>query len=111
MTITFANNTHPGYDNVKALNIAAEQLSQFNVEDSTYGNDSCPSILVWINEGTETYLQLFIDYKNPELREEEEMLEFCVTLYEEGDMQETEDFDSLDLAIDHITEKTLSFIN
>lgn len=107
MTIKYTGETHVDYDNVKAFETVAEQLGQFEIEDASYKNDSCPSMIVWIDQALETYIQLHIDYKDAELRETEEMSEFYVTHYHEGDIVSDKEITDVDEAIDYITELML----
>jgi hypothetical protein len=107
MTIKYADNTHDNYDNVKAFEMIAEQLGQFEIEDASYKNDSCPSMIVWIDQALETYIQLHIDYKDAEMREDYEMSEFYVSHYHEGDMIADKCINDADEAIDFITELML----
>jgi hypothetical protein len=58
--------THPDYDNHKDF----EKLSTLSgFTDSSYKNDSCPSLMKWIDEKENHYIQLFVDYKDPSKRE------------------------------------------
>lgn len=107
MTFTYAGNTHAEYDNVVAYNTAVEELARFNIEDFSYSNDTCPSIGLWIEKDKDTFVQLFVDYANPEMRECEEMLEFCAVHYVEGDMIDDASFDNLNDAIDFMRSKAL----
>ena len=76
------NKTHPNYDNAKAFDELSKSLPDFY--DSSWKNDTCPSLHKWVDEDAEHYIQIFIDYKNPELREHESFSEFLVTIGKEG---------------------------
>lgn len=71
-------NTHINYDNESKFNELASILNDF--EDSSWKNDTCPSLHKWINEDEDHYIQVFVDYANPEMREDESLSEFFVVV-------------------------------
>lgn len=63
-------NTHTDYDNNEFFNALAVELADEGFEDTSYGNDTCPSLgLEFDHAGQEGFIQIFIEYVNPDLRE------------------------------------------
>ena len=59
----------PDYDAIVDFNFARDALAKYGFVDSTYGNDTCPSLSVEIPGFAERRIQLWIDYRNPFARE------------------------------------------
>lgn len=57
----------PNYDNVETFRFMESRLNWCGFKDSTYGNDTCPSLACELSD--ETFVQVFVNYRNPALRE------------------------------------------
>ena len=73
---------HCEYDNLATLNELLTALAHLGFENMSYGNDACPSIGKEL--GPDRYIQIYVDYNDPELRENEEMSEFGVVLNDDN---------------------------
>jgi len=91
---------HANYDNITALNTLIDALAQYGYEDSTYCNDTAPSIAKY--EDSETYRQIYVDYSDPSLRECD-LPEFSINYYENGDYVSSVDFNTVEEVIEHVT--------
>ena len=60
--------THSDYDNYTAFTTL---MTTLKAEDVSYRNDTCPSLKA-------DNFQIFVDYKNPEMREDEGLSEFYI---------------------------------
>lgn len=68
--------THLNFDNAKVFNELMSKLVGF--ADISWKNNTCPSMHKWLNERDDHYIEVFVDYTNPELRESIELSEFLV---------------------------------
>jgi Mg2+ and Co2+ transporter CorA len=83
MTVLRYKETHPDFDNAEAFKQILEHLKQHGFEDMSCKNDTCPCI--WRENKDHSSWTIWIDYKNPELREFKEMSEFAVVKKDEND--------------------------
>lgn len=81
--------THPNYDNAETFNEILSALASKGFADSSYKNDTCPSIALFEDEDAYNYTQIWIDYKDPEMREDCDLTEFFVVRYAEGERVES----------------------
>lgn len=64
LPVTRTDFPHEGYDNAATFSVVASILAPIGFVNSTYRNDTCPSLY---NEASN--LHLFVDYLDPEKRE------------------------------------------
>lgn len=57
----------PDYDNAETFRFMESRLKWCGFKDSTYGNDTCPSLSRELQDGT--FVQVFVDYRDPARRE------------------------------------------
>ena len=77
-SIPLYERTHPDFDNASAFDEIKALLPQFS--ESSWHNDTCPSLHYWIDESLDYYIQVFIDYKDPSKRESNDLSMFCVSV-------------------------------
>tara|TARA_R110002072_G_scaffold292424_1_gene461065 strand:+ start:101 stop:400 length:300 start_codon:yes stop_codon:yes gene_type:complete len=65
------------YDNLKVFNYVLNAVKSLGFVDTTSPNDFCPSITRELPSGS--FQKVFIDYANPELREDPACLMFDVS--------------------------------
>lgn len=82
---------HDEYDNLTTLNQAFDELKGLGFKDMSWKNDSCPRLGVYQEvNGQERYINLWIDYKDPYLRENEGWTEFMVEYREVSEPDQPE---------------------
>lgn len=91
--------THPNFDNGTAFEYALGVLEGHRFADQSYKNDTCPCLIHYIDQDNEEYIRLWIDYKDPEKREDSTWKEFGVQYMSEGFELKSWHFDTLDDAI------------
>tara|TARA_R110002153_G_scaffold157610_1_gene309651 strand:+ start:171 stop:494 length:324 start_codon:yes stop_codon:yes gene_type:complete len=80
MPITFV--PHTDYDNYQVFNHVLDAVKSLGYVDSSYGNDTCPSIMLELPNGH--WQQVWIDYASLELREDPKWPMFSVTVFDEN---------------------------
>lgn len=79
----------PDYDNGEIFRTTLARFERFGVSDLSWRNDTCP------NMGN-NHARLWIDYADPEMREQADMSQFCVTTYDDQeDMTSIREFDDI----------------
>jgi len=61
------------YDNAEMFNTILQSLKPFGFEDTTYGNDECPSISLVDPEG-DIIIRIWVEYLDPKLREGRDLI-------------------------------------
>ena len=98
---------HADYDNHDMLNKLFDALSPLGWQHSSWKNDTCPSLLKEERHGN--YCQIFVDYINPDLRENPDLPVLSYTCFDaEGLMTFQNDFDNVDKLIIYLTKKVKS---
>lgn len=80
---------HIDYDNFETLN---KLLNELSFKDLTWKNDTCPSVGLYNDD---RLIQIFVDYKNPEDREDPSYTEFHL-MYRDDITEEEMFFDTDD---------------
>jgi len=107
MIYAIAEVPHADYDNYDMLNKLFHALSPHGWEHSSWKNDTCPSLLKEERHGN--YCQIFVDYINPDLREDPEWGMMTYNCYDaEGMLTFQEEFDNVDKLIIYLTKKVTS---
>jgi hypothetical protein len=94
-------NAFADYDNADAFEAVMQNLSSLNVIDSSWQNDTCPSVVVLY--GAQERIRIYIDYNDVNLREYD-----CVGVYgvlvfnDEFEAVVDEMFDDQDAAIQFV---------
>jgi hypothetical protein len=52
--------------------------------DSSYHNDTCPSLFKWLDEKEERFIQVFCDYKDATVREWDDTERFTIFIDDHG---------------------------
>ena len=110
---------HSEYDNFNTLNEVFNRLKDIGFEDVSYGNDTCPSIGIVLNNSQ--FITVYVDYHNLELREYPEWNMFNVVWdnqeLSEYNYQETDSIEeAIEQAQNYVTtaeiflEKTLTSV-
>lgn len=87
--------THQDYDNLETFNRILNEVKYLGYYDASYGNDTCPSILKDLDDGE--WQQVWIDYKDPEKREDIDWPMFYVVRFDANHMEiATDEFDEVD---------------
>ena len=104
MIYAIADVPHADYDNYDTLNKLFHALSPHGWKHSSYKNDACPSLLKDEKHGN--YCQVFVDYINPDLREDPEWRLLSYNCYDaEGMLTFEEEFDNVDKLIIYLTKR------
>ena len=107
MIYAIADVPHADYDNYDMLNKLFHALSPLGWRHSSWKNDTCPSLLKEERHGN--YCQIFVDYINPDLREDPEWGMMTYNCYDaEGMLTFQEEFDNVDKLIIYLTKKVTS---
>ena len=62
--------SHPDYDNAATFNKVLHALQPFGFVDSSWHNDSCPSVALYIDDDTgEELVKVYVDWADPAKRE------------------------------------------
>lgn len=85
---------HMDYDNGPLFNETGRFLSRFGFTDSTWGNDTCPSVYYETDPTQEFACHVFVDYADPELREIQGPM-LIVNFYVDGSLDKSKCFDKL----------------
>jgi hypothetical protein len=107
MIYAIADVPHADYDNYDTLNKLFHALSPHGWKHSSWKNDTCPSLLKEERHGN--YCQIFVDYINPDLREDPEWSLLSYNCYDAENMLIFEEqFDNVDKLIIYLTKKVTS---
>lgn len=86
---------HGNYDNLKTFNKVLNAVRHLGYYDASYGNDTCPSIIK--DFPNDEWQQVWIDYADPEMREDINWPMFCVVRFDANHMEiATDEFDEVD---------------
>ena len=104
MIYAIADVPHEDYDNFDMLNKLFHALAPHGWQNSSWKNDTCPSLLKEEKHGN--YCQIFVDYINPDMREDPEwdLLSYQVS-DAEGYLILQQDFNDVDKLISYLTKK------
>jgi len=104
MIYAIADVPHGDYDNFDMLNELFHALSPYGWKNSSWKNDTCPSLLKEEKHGN--VCQIFVDYINPDMREDPEwdLLSYQVS-DAEGYLILQQDFNDVDKLISYLTTK------
>lgn len=69
MTIRTVTNQFGDFDNLEAFREIEGELAPYDFIDLSWGNDVCPSIAMLDPQGEDVVVRIWVDYKNPDLRE------------------------------------------
>ena len=87
--------SHVDYDNIETFNKVLDAVKYLGYSDTSYGNDTCPSISREFVCGN--WQQVWIDYANPEMREDPEWPMFNVVVFDENHNEvATDSFDDVE---------------
>jgi len=87
--------SHVDYDNIETFNKVLDAVKHLGYSDTSYGNDTCPSISRDFDNGN--WQQVWIDCANPEMREDPEWPMFNVVMFDENhDELATDSFDDVE---------------
>jgi|SaaInlStandDraft_1057018.scaffolds.fasta_scaffold771090_1 hypothetical protein len=87
--------SHVDYDNIETFNKVLDAVKDIGYSDTSYGNDTCPSISRDFDNGN--WQQVWIDYANPEMREDAEWPMFNVVMFDENHNElATDSFDNVE---------------
>jgi hypothetical protein len=87
--------SHVDYDNIETFNKVLDAVKHLGYSDTSYGNDTCPSISRDFDNGN--WQQVWIDYADPEMREDPEWPMFNVVMFDENhDELATDSFDDVE---------------
>ena len=104
MIYAIADVPHADYDNYDMLNKLFHALAPHGWQNSTWKNDTCPSLQKEERHGN--VCRIFVDYANPDLREDPEWPMFSYNCYDAEDMLTfQEEFDNVDKLIIYLTGK------
>ena len=104
MIYAIADVPHADYDNYDTLNKLFHALSPHGWENSSWKNDTCPSLQKEELHGN--VCRIFVDYVNPDMREYREWTELSYSVYDaEGYVIFQEQFDDVDKLIIYLTEE------
>jgi len=72
--------SHADYDNAETFNKVLHTLQPFGFVDTSWHNDTCPSVALYADDETgEELVKIYIDFADPMEREGgSEMEQFCV---------------------------------
>ena len=106
MIYAIADVPHADYDNYDTLNKLFHALSPHGWENSTWKNDTCPSLQKEERHGN--VCRIFVDYLNPDMREDPSWALLAYTVEDrEGYLVLQEGFDNVDKLIIFLT-KTIN---
>ena len=92
------------YDNYEVFTKVLDAVKSVGYYDSSYGNDTCPSIVR--DFPNDHFQQVWIDYANPEMREDPKWPMFAVTAFDENHNETaTDQFENIDELIAHLKGK------
>ena len=92
---------HGNYDNLETFNKVLNAVRYLGYYDASYGNDTCPSIIKDLPN--EEWQQVWIDYANPDMREDINWPMFCVVRFDANHMEiSTDEFDDIEELIDKL---------
>ena len=95
MIYAIADVPHEDYDNFDMLNKLFHALSPHGWENSSWKNDTCPSLIKEEIHGNAC--RIFVDYVNPDMREDPRWGLLCYTVEDaEGHLVLQENFDDAD---------------
>ena len=104
MIYAIADVPHENYDNYDTLNALFHALSPHGWTHSSWKNDTCPSLLKEERHGNAC--QIFVDYVNPDLREDPSWDVLSYNCYDaEGMLTFQESFDNVDKLIIFLTKR------
>ena len=96
---------HFDYDNYQTFTKVLDAVKSLGYVDSSYGNDTCPSIILDLPNGH--WQQVWIDYASPELREDPNWSMFSVNVEDEnGNETAPAEFDDINELIARLKEET-----
>ena len=96
---------HTDYDKYQAFNQVLDAVKSLGYVDSSYGNDTCPSIMLELPN--KHWQQVWIDYASLELREDPKWPMFSVTVFDEnGNETARAEFDDINELIARLKEET-----
>ena len=107
---------HMEYDNLEMFNKVLDDLSEKGFKDISWGNDACPSVGISSEDGNQ-YLTVFVDYKDPEQREDPEWTMFHVlatneNLWGHDDYQQfvdTNDYNEMLEAVEKFFDQAINY--
>jgi hypothetical protein len=103
MVYAIADVPHEDYDNYDMLNKLFHALAPHGWENSTWKNDTCPSLQKEEIHGN--VCKIFVDYLNPDMREDPSWALLAYTVEDrEGYLVLQEGFDNVDKLIIFLTE-------
>ena len=104
MIYAIADVPHEDYDNYDMLNKLFHALSPHGWKNSSWKNDTCPSLEKEELHGNTC--RIFVDYINPEMREDPRWRLLSYSCYDaEGMKTFHEEFDNVDSIIVFLTEE------
>ena len=104
MIYAIADVPHADYDNYDMLNKLFHALSPHGWQNSSWKNDTCPSLIKEEIHGNAC--RIFVDYLNPDMREDPRWPLLAYTVEDrEGYLVLQEGFDNVDKLIIYLTEK------
>ena len=107
MIYAIADVPHEDYDNYDTLNKLFHALSPHGWVHSSWMGGLCPSLRKEERHGN--ICRVYVDYRNPDLREYREWTEISYNCYDaEGTLIFHEEFDNVDKLIIYLTKKVTS---
>ena len=107
MIYAIADVPHADYDNYDMLNKLFHALSPHGWENSSWKNDTCPSLIKEEQHGNAC--QIFVDYVDPSKREYHHWSVLSYQCHDaEGCLTFHEGFDNVDKLIIYLTKKVTS---
>ena len=104
MIYAIADVPHENYDNYDTLNKLFHALSPHGWLHSSLKNDTCPSLEKEERHGNTC--RIFVDYRNPDMRECREWAELSYSCYDaDGVKTFHEEFDNVDKLIIFLTKR------
>ena len=104
MIYAIADVPHADYDNYDILNKLFHALSPHGWEHSSWKNDTCPSLHKEERHGNTC--RIFVDYRDPDMREYREWAELSYSCYDADGMKTfAEEFDNVDKLIIFLTKR------
>jgi hypothetical protein len=104
MIYAIADVPHADYDNYDTLNKLFHALSPHGWVHSSWKNDTCPSLEKEERHGNTC--RIFVDYRDPDMREYREWAELSYSCYDaEGMKTFHEEFNNVDKLIIYLTKR------
>ena len=104
MIYAIADVPHEDYDNYDMLNKLFHALSPHGWKNSSWKNDTCPSLIKEERHGN--VCRIFVDYINPDRREDKRWRLLSYTVEDaEGYLVLQDQFDDVDELIIYLTEE------